>query len=147
MMRLLSVSVALGVVLYLALGCMSDPLGATTREQIRATTALQIAQTQASAQVQTTAAWVGVLPVLVLIIVLGSLAGIVLYFRGKAHLAERSSSSPPPLLEPTDYDGAIRRYAALTGKRVILHQGEYYLLDQATGKTVLARPKLPALPD
>lgn len=147
MLRLATVICALGVVLYLALSCTADPFGATTREQIRATAAVQIAQTQAAAQVQTTVAWVGVLPVLALIIVLGALAGIVLYFRGKAHLAQLQASSPLLLPETADYDEAIQIYAALTNQRLLLHQGEYYLEDHETGKVVRARPKLPVVLD
>ena len=138
---------ALGACLYLIATNTSDPFGATTREQIRANAAIQIAQTQAATQVQTTATWAGVLPVLAVIIVFGVLAGIVLYFRGKAHLMQLQATSPLPLPEVADYDEAIGIYAALTNQRLITHQGEYYLVDQATGKTVRARPKLPLLPD
>ena len=136
---------ALGACLYFIATCTTDPFGATTREQIRANAAVQIAQTQAATQVQTTATWAGVLPVLAVIIVFGVLAGIVLYFRGKAHLMQLQAASFLP--EVADYDEAIGIYAALTNQRLITHQGEYYLVDQTTGKTVRARPKLPLLPD
>ena len=147
MLRLLTAVSILGACLYLAASCTNDPFGATTREEIRATAAVQVAQTQAAAQVQTTVAWVGVLPVLAFIIVFGALAGIVLYFRGKAHLAQLQATSPLLLPETVDYDEAIGIYAALTNQRLLVHQGEYYLVDQASGKTVRARPKLPVVPD
>lgn len=76
MLRTLFGVLLLGGCLYLIATCTNDPFGATTREQIRANAAVQIAQTQATAQVQTTATWAGVLPVLAVIIVLGVLAGI-----------------------------------------------------------------------
>lgn len=138
---------ALGACLYFIATCTTDPFGATTREQIRANADIQIAQTQAAAQVQTTATWAGVLPVLALIIVLGVLAGIVLYFRGKAHLMQLQAGPPLLLPDPADYDEAIGIYATLTNQRLIVHQGEYYLVDQASGKIVRARPKLPGAPD
>lgn len=142
MLRLLTAVFVLSACLYLAASCTTDPFGATTREQIRANAAVQIAQTQAAAQVQTTATWAGVLPILALIIVLGVLACIVLYFRGKAHLMRLQVSPPLLLPETVDYDEAIGIYASLTNQRLIVHQGEYYLVDQASGKTVRARPKL-----
>lgn len=147
MLRILFGIPLLGVCLYLIANSITDPFGATTREQIRADAAVRIAQTNAAAQVQTTAAWAGVLPVLALIIVLGVLAGIVLYFRGKAYLVQLQASPPLLVPETTDYEEAISIYAALTNQRLVVHQGEYYLVDQASGKTVRARPKLLGEPD
>lgn len=147
MLRFLTALCVLGVCLYLAASCTSDPFGATTREQIRADAAVHIAQTNAAAQVQITEAWAGVLPVLALIIVVGVLAGIVLYFRGKAYLVQLQAAPPLLLPETTDYEEAIGIYAALTSQRLLVHQGEYYLVDQTSGKTVRARPKLPGVPD
>lgn len=57
------------------------------------------------------------------------------------------AASPLFLPEVADYDEAIGIYATLTNQRLIVHQGEYYLVDQATGKTMRARPKLPVVPD
>lgn len=144
MLRHLVASCVLTAGLCLVISGMTDPFGATTREQIRSNAAVRIAQTQAAAQIETTAAWTGVLPVLATIIVLGVLAAIVLYFRGKAHLAQLQAS-PSLFLPEADFEEAIGIYAARTNQRLIVHQGEYYLIDQATGKTVRARPRLPGV--
>jgi hypothetical protein len=147
MLRLLFAIPLAGACVYLIAIGASDPFGATTREQIRANAAVQIAQTQAAAQVQTAATWASVLPAVTVIIVLGVLASIVLYFRGKVYVAQQQTAPPLSLPEVTDYDEAIGVYAALTNQRLIVHQGEYYLVDQATGKTLRARPKLSLPPD
>jgi hypothetical protein len=146
MLRILLVLPLVSGCLYFIATCARDPFGATTREHIRSQAAITIAQIEATAQVQTSAIWAGVLPVLALIIVLGVLASIGLYFCGKAFLM-RKAPSPLTLSEATDYDAAIGIYAALTNQRLLVHQGEYYLVDPTTGTTVRARPKLPLPPD
>ena len=116
MMRWIGGLAALVLLLWLLFGVdWTNPLGATTREQLRTKAAVEIARVEAQAQVetaqveaaaavQTTTAWTSTLPVLLLIVVGGALAGIVLYFRGKAYLTLRPAL-PCPF--------SLRRRAAL----------------------------------
>ena len=130
----------------------TDPLGATTRERMRSEAAVRIAQAAAAAQVQasqleassavqTATIWAAALPVLVLILVAGALAGVVLYFRGKAYLLAVARSAPPATPPLPDYERVLRDYAARTNQQLHRRSDGYYLVDRRTGKAVRALVK------
>ena len=143
-------SAAIVLLIWLLAGFnWTDPFGATTRETLRTKAQVEIARVEAQAQVetakveaqaaiQTTNAWTSTLPVLLLIVVGGTLAGIILYFRGKAYLIDFEHGTPLPL---PDDEWRLRCYAARTNQRLSVRSGSYYLTDPRTGKRVRALPK------
>jgi hypothetical protein len=139
---------------FLTSCALTDPLGATTRTQIRAAGAVQIAEAQAHAQIEsaryaaeaqeaTARTWADTLPVLLLILVGGALAGLICYFRGRVYLlwAERGCYPPTPLAS-TPHARRLADYARQTGQRLELVNGQYYLVDQQSGRRFKALPKL-----
>ena len=131
----------------------TDPLGMTTREQIRGDTAITIADMEAQAAVKQTAletaasqenakVWASVLPSLALILVVGVILCMIIYYRGRAHLMQVAYLYPAPSALP-DQTGEqlLQLYAASTSQSLVFNNGAYYLTDPATGKTVRALPK------
>ncbi len=145
---------ALALVLVLLASCtIADPFGMTQREQIRSDTAITVADIEAQAAIKQTAleteasqenakVWASVLPSLALILVGGVIIGMVVYFRGRAHLMEVACLYPAPstLPEPTG-EQLLQLYAASTSQNLVFNNGAYYLTDPVTGKTVRALPK------
>lgn len=136
-------------------GCtLSDPLGATTRTQIRADGAVQIAEAQAQAQIEsaryaaeakeaTARTWADTLPVVVLILVGGALAGILCYFRGRAYLLWVERGAYPPITRsPAAHTRRLADYARQTGQQLEMVNGQYYLVDQQSGRRFKALPKV-----
>ena len=147
-MRGCAVGFIVALVIFAAASCGdTDPFGATTRERLRTEAAVRIAQTEAAAQVQTAATWASTLPVVAVVIVAGVLAGIVLYFRGRAYLSAVERGPQGALPSPSDAVHTLRLYAERTNQRLSVHEGQYYLTDRATGKTVKALPKRSAALD
>ena len=130
-----------------------DPLGMTTREQVRAEGVVRVAELEANAQIEsarhqkessiaTTEAWTQTLPALLLILVGGVLVGIILYFQGKAYLiqVEQSSFQPNPLSTST-LQQKLSAYTQHTGQQLEIVDGIYYLIDPHSGKRWRALPK------
>jgi hypothetical protein len=93
-MKNLSIIVALLATLMCLSGCSlsTDIFGATDRAQIRADAAIQVAQAQrdqaigvAHEQASSSRAWAGTLPIVVLIVVVGAIAGIVVNWQGRIY--------------------------------------------------------------
>lgn len=130
-----------------------DPLGATTREQVRSEGAIRVAELESNAQMESaryakesriavTQAWTQTLPTLLLIIVAGTLVGIILYFQGKAYLIqiERSTGQPnSPLASVVAQK--LSTYTQQSGKQLDVVDGIYYLRDPESGKRWRALPK------
>ena len=143
-------AVALSVLLIAS--CQgNDPLGATTREQVRSQAAVTIADIEARAAVEQTAleteaakstarTWAQTLPTVALIVVGGVLVGMILYFRWRTHLMRVSMVAPEPLPYYDDQVMALRSYAERTNQ-VLERHGTTYVLVDPTGKRVRALPK------
>lgn len=136
-------------------GCAApDPLGLTTRAQLRRDAQVQVAEAQAQAQiavaaesaraqVKTAQTWAGVLPVALLIVVAGVIGAIIVLYQGKIYLARATvSASRPPAL-PTEYQTRIEEYAHKTRQEFIVIDNQYYLVDQKSGKRTRLLPKQP----
>ena len=133
---------------------LSDPLGATTRTQIRADGAVQIAEAQAHAQIEsaryaaeaqevTVRTWADTLPIVVLILVGGALAGLLCYFRGRAYLLWAARGVYPPITRsPAEHTRRLADYARQTGQQLEMVNGQYYLVDQQSGRRFKALPKV-----
>ena len=82
------------------------------------------------------------LPLLLVILVGGALAGLILYFRGRAYLVsvERGTHPSPTLISPA-HRRKLADYARQTGQQLEQVDGQYYLVDQHSGRHVKALPK------
>jgi hypothetical protein len=71
------------------------------------------------------------------------LAAIVCYFRGRAYLlwVERGLYPPAPL-SPTAYARRLADYAHRTGQQIEIVNGQYYLVDQQSGRRFRVLPKV-----
>ena len=129
-----------------------DPFGFMERERIRSDTAVRIAQQKAQAEIEvarhhaeaevkTSQTWAGVLPIIVLILVGGALAGVVFYFRGKAYLlqiAYASQHGHPAHLPSVAPFRKLKKYAEATDQKLDVIDGQYYLTNRVNGKKVRA---------
>ncbi len=95
------------------------------RARVEAQSRVQLAVVEAQAKVETTRMWAGLL--LVLIVGLLVLAGIVLYFRGQAHLrmVERSDSLLPG---QRGFEIALGQVARERKAEMEVREGRYYLV-------------------
>lgn len=147
-------ALALALILALLASCTGvDLFGMTEREQIRGDTAIAVADIEAQAAVkqttleteasrENTRVLAGVLPFLALILVVGVIVTIIVYYRGQAHLMQVAYLyAPLPPLPEQDGEDMLRLYAASTSQHLVYDNGAYYLTDPTTGKTVRARPK------
>ena len=152
-MRLLLALLVAGLVTALLLtNCqVSDPMGATTRERIRSDGAVRVAEAEAharaevarykaEAEIATTRTWATILPTALLIIVGGLLAGIVLYFQGRAYLMRIDALTPAGGLS-RHRRRQLEAYAQETGCILEVVDDSYYLLDKQSGKRIRAIPR------
>jgi hypothetical protein len=130
MNRLLLLIAGIFTISLLTSCALNDPLGATTRQQVRTDGAVRIAEAEAHAQIEsaryaaeaqvdTARTWAASLPTVLLIVVGGVLAGIIFYFRGRAYLTqvERSASLSPTPLSAVQ-QAKLADYARQTGQQL-----------------------------
>lgn len=147
---LLATALLVGITLLSACS-FDDPLGATTRTQMRSSAQVRVAEAQAQAQiavaaesgeakVKTAQTWASVLPIALLIIALGVIGAIVVMYQGKIYLARAENPQPlPPALPPVVLD-RLKDHAQNTGRQLYFQNGMYYLVDEY-GKAVRALPR------
>jgi hypothetical protein len=131
--------------MLLLAGCLADPAGMTTRQQIRSSAAIEVARQQAEAEkahaaalehaatqqtIQTGIVW-AVLPWVVLIIVGGAVAAIVVWWQGKIWHTRTLMVGRPrqPAALPGPSLADLKALAARNGYHIEVDGQTAYLVD------------------
>jgi len=98
---------------------------------------------EAEAEAAKAQAWAGNMPLILL--VSGGVAALCIsvWWRGKATV-EQIKAQPSDItvnILPADAVAMLEAHAKAQNKRIEQDQGQYYLIDNATGKTELVKPK------
>ena len=151
------------LIIFLA-GCAVDPLGATTRTDIRARTAVEIervrkdaaigvaaaerdaaigvADAQAAGDIDTARAWSGILPTIVFLVGLTAVVLLVVNWRGRIALereSKRTASLPVARRRELPTLHRLQLAAKRQGMDVTITDGVAYLMD---GDQVVGRRQL-----
>jgi hypothetical protein len=137
--------ILLAFTMLLLVGCLRDPGGMTTRQQIRSSAAIEVARQQAEAEkahaaalehaatqqtIQAGIMW-AVLPWIVLIIMGGAVAGITVWWQGKIWHTRTLmvGHTRPPTALPGPGLAELKALAARNGYHIELDGHVLYLMD------------------